>query len=798
MNYITKAVEAFKSITKKPELGDAVQNWLMSDDRNTGIMTVLNNCRNVGIAKETAISAIEAAYRVFDEAVGASEEKMTSHPLEIRRAADKVYASVAGMREKRYQQMVSRLPKADPKMIFSSLSHWGEKNFLHEDTTLMREFSQWCQDALANSKELAPMTPDGECDLFGCMKAALFELFSEGDNVVCGTVDSQTVSLEHVLENRGRTGDPTFTGTCTYGENRSAVKSIKYVLLEWDRKLDGSEMPENWQADDGIEKRSLPVEDMLVTLPRDTALMTFSFLAKFREIGVPVKAVTWSGNKSLHCLIPIEAIQITEGNAAGVKRLLGTLRAAVQWLGCDSNCVSWGRLTRLPFGMRYDAEGNTTLQLSALYNDMAPIKIKVLIDKMTALAEEIKGCIEVPVFSESNYVTADEFDRWVASRGKCIATNMLSGLFVYDGWPPCYDQDNVMLQTIRDELRAEGQKISDQLIKNLIRSVGSKHAFNPVQDYLESLAWDHVDRIPMILEALGIDPDRQRLYATMVIKWLLQAVAVVYNDGLRATENVLTLVGAQGSGKTTFFRMLTPEEHRTDWFLEGHSINMKDKDSKRLATISWITELGEVDDMLKYDQTALKAFLSNTNDKYREPFAPKMTTRPRWTVFGATVNSMTFLQDQTGNRRWLTVPVDGMDIVKVRAMGDQIDQIWAQFKAMWDEAVREGKGWSCFRLSDEEMKEQAKLNEEYTSIDPYKMMVNDSFNWSAPADSWADITGTDVLKRLSIFNFADKRKFLNALREVALSKGIKSRKPGNIEKWRLPPFSQGAGTRNYW
>ena len=366
---------------------------------------------------------------------------------------------------------------------------------------------------------------------------------------------------------------------------------------------------------------------------------------------------------------------------------------------------------------------------------------------------------------------------------------MLTGKNEYVGWPPCYDQENVILQTIRDELRIDGQKPSSELLASVVNSVAARYAFHPVRDYLESLTWDGKDRIPMILDAIGIDSGKRPLEATMVIKWLLQAVAVAYNDGKRSFEHVLTLVGPQGCGKTTFFRMLVPKEYRTEWFREGQSINMDDKDSIRIATSSWITELGEVDDMLKREQTALKAFLSSTNDTSRDPYALKAITRPRWTVFGATVNSTTFLNDQTGNRRWWTIRVDDMDVDNVRIMGQHVDQIWAQVKAMWDDAVHESKAWSCFRLTDEESKELENSNARYTSSNPFKMLIYDAFNWEADEKNWMDMTGTEIMKKLSITNSGEKRKFMNAFRDETQYRGIKVRKTGNRETWRLPPFN---------
>ena len=456
-------------------------------------MPVLNACRKAGIDKETAIKAVESAYCEFDKAVGAGGKKTASHPLEVRRAADKVYDEIHRAGEIHPRQMARCPRQMDRAFVFSCLTHWGEGNFLHEDTAIMRELNRWSKDAVATMKRLEPTPANCGHHAEICAKGALAELFSENDNVVYGPIYSQSMVLSEAL-GKLDADVPEFTSTCTYGENRREIRSVKYILLEWDNKLEGSEMPHDWKINDMVKMYSLNVCDTEITLPKDTAVMTFSFLAKLREMGVPFKSVTWSGNKSMHCLIPIIPLQLQHSSAEagdsecdieGANKLIEELRHSAQWLGCDSSCVSWGRLTRLPFGMRHNDDGTVFWQISAIYNDIEPIDLKKLVKIMSDLSDEIRNSGEKVSFKETGYVTEEEFDKWLKQNGKSVATDKMTDKIIFHGWPFRRNQENIIPQIIRDDLRNDGQKISKNLILDLLRVVAENTRF-----ILFKIIWD--------------------------------------------------------------------------------------------------------------------------------------------------------------------------------------------------------------------------------------------------------------------------------------------------------------------
>lgn len=258
------------------------------------------------------------------------------------------------------------------------------------------------------------------------------------------------------------------------------------------------------------------------------------------------------------------------------------------------------------------------------------------------------------------------------------------------------DMDD-LTTTMHSALSGKYKGVSLDVMRAYIALVAKDLAYNPVIDMLNSLTWDGVDRFPEVFELLGVNDDE--LSQVLVRKWLYQAVALLFND-MRdpfGADGVLVFNGAQGVGKTSFFRHLAINPA---WFLEGATIKDNDKDTTRRIVTRWISELGEVESTLKSDISALKAFVTSDVDTYRRPYGRADIERPRYTSLCATCNSDRYLIDQTGNRRWWTVPI------RQRIPYDAIQQLdalqlWAQIYATVEPLPYDQKK-KCFRLTPEQ------------------------------------------------------------------------------------------------
>ena len=171
------------------------------------------------------------------------------------------------------------------------------------------------------------------------------------------------------------------------------------------------------------------------------------------------------------------------------------------------------------------------------------------------------------------------------------------------------------------------------------------------------------------------------------------------------SENVLVFKGEQGAGKTRFVVSLAPN----DYIKTGLQISPNNKDSVLEGTSAWIVEIGELDATTrKNDHAQLKAFLSKSADYIRKPYAVAEEMIPRKTSFCATVNTDSFLVDDTGNRRYWVIEVGDVNAKH----GIDMQQFWHQ---MYETAILDVEKHPHW-LEKEEKKMQQIESEKYREL----------------------------------------------------------------------------------
>ncbi len=204
-----------------------------------------------------------------------------------------------------------------------------------------------------------------------------------------------------------------------------------------------------------------------------------------------------------------------------------------------------------------------------------------------------------------------------------------------------------------------------------------KNRINDVKDYLLSLKWDGVKR----LDALLVDyfGAANNAYTRAVMrKSLAAAVARVMQPGTKY-DFMPIIVGPQGIGKSTFLRMLGRR-----WYSDSLQV-FEGKEASEMIQGTWINEIGELNGFSRTENSAIKQFLSKTEDIYREPYGRRTGTYPRRCVFFGTTNDSEFLRDQTGNRRFW--PIDTLLSKPTKNiftdLENEVDQIWAEAFIAW-------------------------------------------------------------------------------------------------------------------
>ena len=223
---------------------------------------------------------------------------------------------------------------------------------------------------------------------------------------------------------------------------------------------------------------------------------------------------------------------------------------------------------------------------------------------------------------------------------------------------------------------------------------------------------------------------------------------------------------------------------RADWFAEGVTIDLDNKDSVIQATGKWITELGELDSTLKREQSALKAFLTSSKDTYRQPYAKVAVNKPRRTSFCATVNPKEFLNDETGSRRYWVVQPESIDVERLK----ELDEAW--FQQLWIQVyetlyLQNPQG---FRLTDEERKRLEKHNEQFNKPLPGELEIMEKLMWDAPLEKWGWRKTSDIraLYEFRHLTSAQIGKVFSRIMERDCR--IKMKTPHNVRMYFTPPF----------
>jgi predicted P-loop ATPase len=331
-----------------------------------------------------------------------------------------------------------------------------------------------------------------------------------------------------------------------------------------------------------------------------------------------------------------------------------------------------------------------------------------------------------------------------------------------------------------------GMSLTTERLSGYLSCIAEKNCYHPVRVWIFSQPWDGVSRLQHLADTLAVKRHFEAHRDAMLKRWLLSAVAALFSENPNDKfELALTLQGFQGKGKTSWFKRLVLPSLRA--VKEGMQLDPHNKDSVFILAGHWIAELGELDATFSKSQVGrIKSFMSNSYDMLRRPYAHFDSRMKRQTVIGASVNKPDFLIDETGNRRWLTIPIIGVDYTHSIDM----QQLWAEVKSMYDS----GEQWW---LTATEYDYLTKVNQDFEVVLPIYEMLVDAFNFIEAEDALSG-TKPDMRKciritatqAITLFGLPKDRKTVTeagaALRRLT---GTDSVSCGGARVWRVSPNS---------
>lgn len=285
---------------------------------------------------------------------------------------------------------------------------------------------------------------------------------------------------------------------------------------------------------------------------------------------------------------------------------------------------------------------------------------------------------------------------------------------------PPWREDNCIGEKVRDSDIAEIRTYlrrsyldfaSKSLIDDWITSYSNKNRFHAVRNYLNNLpAWDNVPRAEtLFIKFLCVKDTPFAREVTM--NWLIAALARIFYPGCRY-QTALILHGAQGIGKSYIIESLGGK-----WY-SAIIDNVEDPHAVDSIQNIWIGEFKEMAAMRKAELNAIKSFIERSEDNRRAAYERRAVKNKRHCVFVITVNDDQFLNDMTGNRRYMILHCNNDRLHYVKGLTPEyIDQIWAEVLIKFNEIFKDGFDETKLKLSYESQKEAEEIAQNYLRDD---------------------------------------------------------------------------------
>lgn len=283
-------------------------------------------------------------------------------------------------------------------------------------------------------------------------------------------------------------------------------------------------------------------------------------------------------------------------------------------------------------------------------------------------------------------------------------------------------------------LETEGGRLAGrETIRDAIVATALANKFHPVREYLSELPpWDGVDRLSDL--AGRLTGDKTSIVQKFLRLTLIGSVRRIFEPGAKMDTILVFYSKKQGVFKTSLVGALWGEDYTRN---QMPSLSQGGgKEASGAVKGYWAIEFGELDKLLREDESTVKDFLSRRYDDYRPPYQEEDLRFPRVVTFIGTTNEPDFLKDKSGNRRYWPISMADGFLIDVQWVRTVRDQLWAEAVYLYRQGV---KHWLD---TDEDRDAQEESAEKHLREDAF-------------ADTWDDRVREYLLGKETVRNAAE-------------------------------------------
>ena len=264
-------------------------------------------------------------------------------------------------------------------------------------------------------------------------------------------------------------------------------------------------------------------------------------------------------------------------------------------------------------------------------------------------------------------------------------------------------------------------------IADMLEVVAGEYSYNPLKVYLEDCESEYRqlvnqhDPFDILKHYLNIKDDE---YNRIIMDLFFRgAIAKVFNPSIKF-DFVLDLTGRQGVGKTQFFEGLFTHKYFTT--VETFT----DKDDKARMVRNWCVFDDEMVASKKASFSELKKFITETKLEFRPPYASSDRRLPKSFIIARATNDHDYLNDLTGERRFLIAEVHKDTAYKGRKWTEK------DRRTFWGAMVVAWKSNQSLTLTDEQEKLVNDVRSRYKFADEIDEDVDRYLNTPYPKNMY--------------------------------------------------------------